>query len=110
MCPARALQQRIILHVARADLDDVSVLLHQFERFVIDGLGNDQQTKAVADFRQDLQALLSQTLKCVGRGARLVGASAEEAGAGAGHALGGSERLITGFDSACLLYTSPSPR
>ena len=38
--PAR-LQQREILHVAGADLDHVGVLFDQFERFVVDGFGDD---------------------------------------------------------------------
>src|SRR5216684_2222804 len=42
-----ALEQREVLHVAGADLDDISILVDQVERFVIDGLGDDEQAEAV---------------------------------------------------------------
>jgi hypothetical protein len=78
-----ALEQRKILHVAGADLDYVGILVDQVERFVIDGFGHDKQAEAVADFRHDLQSFFAQSLKRIGRGARFVGAAAEELGSGA---------------------------
>jgi hypothetical protein len=40
-----ALEQRKILHVARADLDHVGILIDQIERFVVDGFGHDEQAE-----------------------------------------------------------------
>ncbi len=36
-----ALEQREVLHVARADLDHVGVFRDQFEGLVVDGFGDD---------------------------------------------------------------------
>jgi len=58
--PAR-LKQRKILHVARADLNHIGVLIDQVERFIIDGLRDDQQAEAVADFGHDLQTFLAES-------------------------------------------------
>src|SRR5271166_3167356 len=95
-----ALQQREILHVARADLDDVTIFLDQVQRFVVDGLGDDQQPEAVTDLRQDLQAIFSQALKRVRRSAWLVRASTKELRARAGDTFGGGQRLLAAFDGA----------
>jgi hypothetical protein len=46
-------EQRVVLHVARADLDHVGILFNQVERFVIDGLGDDLHAKLLADFGHD---------------------------------------------------------
>ena len=95
-----ALEQREILHVAGADLDDVGVLVDQVERFVIDGFGDDEQAEAVADFGHDLQTFFAQALKRIRRGARFVGAAAEELGSGTGDALGDFEGLIASLNAA----------
>ena len=75
---AGALEQREVLHVARADLDAVGVLLDELQRLVIDRFGDDRQVELFADARQDLQRLLAQSLERVRRGARLVRAAAEQ--------------------------------
>ena len=80
---AGALEQREVLHVAGADLDHVGLLVDQFQRFVVDGFGDDAHSEVVADFGHDLQGFDAEALKCVGRGARLVGAAAEELRTGA---------------------------
>ena len=74
--------------------------IDQVERFVIDGFGDDEQAEAVADLGHDLQPFFAQTLERIGRGARLVGASAEELGSGAGDALGNGEGLVAALDGA----------
>ncbi len=43
---AGVLEQREVLHVARADLDHVGPFGNQIERFVVDGFGDDAQTEA----------------------------------------------------------------
>ena len=52
----------------------------------------------LADLGHDLQAFFAESLEGVGRGARLVGAAAEELRAGRGDALGHGERLLAAFD------------
>ena len=74
-----ALEQRKILHVAGADLDDVGVFFDQIEGFVVDGFGDDAQAVLFANLGQNLQAVIAEALKAVRRSARLVGAAAEEA-------------------------------
>src|SRR6476660_7332749 len=62
---ASALEQRKILHVARADLDYVRVLLDQVQRFMVNRLGNDAESDFFADLRQNLQARFAEPLKAV---------------------------------------------
>src|SRR5713101_2347363 len=97
---AGALQERKILHIARADLDDVRVLLDEIERFIVDGFRDDTETVAGADFRKNLQSFFTETLKTVGRSAGLVRTAAEKARAGFFDAFGDSEALFLGFDGA----------
>src|SRR6185437_4781376 len=94
------LEERVILHVARADLDDVGVLIDELEGVVVDGFGDDAEAEAVADFGHDVEGSLAESLKGVGRGAGLVGSSAKKLRAGGGNLLGGGESLIAGFDGA----------
>src|SRR6266403_1570506 len=95
-----ALEQREVLHVASADLDDVGVLVDEVERFVIDGFGDDEQSEAVANFGHDLQTFFAQSLKRIRRGAGLVSASAKELSSGTGNPLGGFKCLIASLDPA----------
>jgi hypothetical protein len=60
---ARPLQQLIILHVPRADLDAVRVLLHQIERLHVDSFRYDSQARRVPRLRQQLQSFFSQPLE-----------------------------------------------
>ena len=46
------------------------------------------------------KAFFAQTLECIGRGARLVGAAAEELRAGRGHLLGDRKSLLAALDGA----------
>ena len=50
---AGTLEQGEILHVARADLDDVGVLLDEIERFIIDGFGDDAEAVGFANLREN---------------------------------------------------------
>jgi hypothetical protein len=93
-------EQREILHVASADLDDVGVFLDEVERFVVDGFGDDAEAEMFADVGEDLQALKAKTLEGVGRSARLVGTATEKVNAGGLELLGDGEALLFGFDSA----------
>ena len=59
-----------------------------------------QQAEALANLGQNLQALHAQALERVGRGARLVGAAAEELRAGRGHLFRDGEGLVAALDGA----------
>ena len=74
---AQLLEQLEVLHVARADLDDVHVLE---QRQVVDvhDLGNDRQTGAALGLQQQLYTLVMQALESVGRSARLERAAAQQ--------------------------------
>src|ERR1019366_5294652 len=97
---ASALEQRKILHVARANLHDVSPLRDQIEGFIVDGFGDDAQAKLIPDLRHDFERIDAEALKCVWRGAGLVGASAEELGTRGGNLLGDGESLFAALDGA----------
>ena len=95
---ARLPQQREVLHVARADLDDIGPFRHQIEGLGVERLGHDAQAESLPDFGHDLQRLKTQALKSVRRSARLVGAAAEELRAGRGHMTGNGKSLFAALD------------
>ncbi len=96
---AGALEEREILHIAGADLDDVGVFLNEVEGFVVDGLGDNAEAVGSADFRKDFEALFTEALEAIGGSARLVCAAAEEPCAGFFDALGDGQALRFRFDS-----------
>ena len=51
---ASSLEEREVLHVARADLNDVGVMLHQRQRLVVHRFGDDKQTEVFTDFCENL--------------------------------------------------------
>ena len=97
---AGTLEEREILHVARADLDDVGILFDEVEGFVVDSFGDDAEAELLADVRKNFQASKAEPLERVRRSARLVGAAAEKADAGSLELLGDGEALFFGFDGA----------
>ena len=64
--PAGLREQGVVLHVAGADLDDVGVLLHQFQGVVVHRLGDDREARLLPHLVEDLQARLAQSLEGVG--------------------------------------------
>ena len=97
---ASAFEEREILHVAGADLNDVGVFLDEVEGFVVDGFGDDTEAIFFANHGEDFEAGEAQPLEGVGRGARFVGAAAEEFDAGGLELFSNGEALLFGFDSA----------
>ena len=81
---AEVLEQIEVLHVARADLQDVDVAHHHLDLRAVHDLADDQQVVAIGGVAQVLQALLAHALERVRRGARLERAAAHDAGAGGG--------------------------
>ena len=76
-------QQVEVLHVARADLQDVRVLGEQRDLRLVHHFADHQQTVAVGRFAQQFQAFFAQALEAVGRTARLERAAANDLGAAA---------------------------
>ena len=97
---ARALQQREVLHVARADLHHVGVTFDQVCARLVNRLGHDSQAELLARLCENLQALFAQTLKRVRRSARLERAAPEEARAAPLDGLGHGEDLLAALDRA----------
>src|SRR5712664_38238 len=95
---AGAFEQREVLHVARADLDDVGVFFDEVERFIVNCFSDDAEAVGGADFRKNLEAVFAEALEAVRRSAGLVSAAAEEAHAGFFEAFGDGEALLFGFD------------
>src|SRR6266436_10348315 len=78
---AHPAEQREVLNVPRADLQDVGVLSHQLHALRLEDFRHDGQPGAFARVRQVLEPLLLEPLEGVWRGARLEGAPAEDLGA-----------------------------
>ena len=97
---ARAPQERKILHVTRADLNDVAIFFDEVDAGHIERFRHDLQPKFLANLRHDLEAFLAQAGKFVRRTARFEGAAAEKARAAALHRLGHGESLGAVFDRA----------
>ena len=97
---AGVLEQREILHVAGADLNDIGPLSDELKGFIVDGFGNDAEAEFVSDLGHDLQRIEAHALECIRRCARLVGAAAEKLGSGGGHLFSDGKGLITIFDGA----------
>ena len=59
-------QQRVILHVARADLEEVGVAIDELDLADVHHLGDELQIVRVGAGPEHLQAFLAETLKAVG--------------------------------------------
>src|SRR5207247_9628189 len=70
-------QQREILHVARADLEDVAVAVDQLDLAKVHHFGDQLQVLRARGVSQQTQALLAKALKTVRRASRLERAAAE---------------------------------
>ena len=62
---AELAQQREVLHVARADLEDVGVLLDQLDLAEVHDLGDQLQVVAVGGVAQQPQPFFAQALEAV---------------------------------------------
>ena len=93
-------EERVVLGVAGADLQDVGVIDDELDLAGIQDLGNDGQAGGFAGLGQELEARFAHALEAVGGAARLVGAAAQHPGAGAGHVGGGGSHLLGALDGA----------
>src|SRR6266850_1189196 len=71
-------QQRVVLHVARAHLEDVAVLRDQLDLADVHHLGDDLEVVRIGRAAQHAQPLLAETLEGVRRAARLERAAAQD--------------------------------
>jgi hypothetical protein len=85
---AAASKQRVVLHVARADLQNVGILGDHGNVVLRHDFGHDSQAALFARAGQHLQPFQAKPLKRVRRTARLEGASAQNARSGAAHMIG----------------------
>ena len=79
---SNALEQRIILHVARADLDAVGVFGNEQRAFRVHCLGHDRQAALLARACEELQTFLAKPLEGIRRAARLERAAPERGAPG----------------------------
>ena len=97
---AERLEQREVLHVARADLQNVGVLGDQVDVAVAHDFGDDAESGGFAGLVEQLEAFDFEALEIVGRSARFEGSSAKEFRAGAGHDFCRFQNLALAFDRA----------
>ena len=93
-------EQHEVLHVARADLQDVGVARDEFDVAGFHDLGDHRQSGLLTGRRQVLQTFLAESAEGVGRGARFEGAAAQHLGAGGGHGAGGRDHVLFVLDRA----------
>src|SRR5882724_10047181 len=94
---AEGAQQKIVLHVARADLEHVNVAGHHGDLRSVHDFADGEQAEFVSGFLHELQAFFAEALKGVGRGARLEGTGAQNFCASFADAFGDGVDLFVGF-------------
>jgi len=94
------LEQRVVLHVAGADLHDVGVLGDRVGVVGVQELGDDRQAGLGPRLGEDLQRRNAQALERERRRARLERPAAEHARPGRRHRVGDRERLLARLDRA----------
>jgi len=97
---AHLAQEPEVLHVAGPDLQHVGVALDQLDVAHVEHLRHDGQAGAVRRRAHDLEALLAQPLKGIGRGPRLERAAAQEVCAGPRDRVCRQVELLARFDAA----------
>ena len=97
---ADGLQQREVLHVARADLEHVGVLGDELDVGDVDDLGDDRQAGLRAHVGEDLEPALAEPLERVRRGARLERAAAQQGRAGAPWPSAAASSVCSGVSTA----------
>ena len=94
------LEQRVVLHVARADLDDVGEVVDDVGVGAVEQLGDDRQPGLRLRLGEDLEAGRAEALERERRRARLVGAAAQHRRAGLLDRARDGHRLLARLDRA----------
>ena len=76
MCMAKLLEQLEILHVARADLDDIDIADENFDVIRRHNLRHNRKPRFGARLFEQLKPIVFQPLECIRRRARFEGAAA----------------------------------
>ena len=98
--PADVAQQRVVLHVPGADLEDVGVLGDDVDLVGFHDLGDDRQAGPLARLGEEPEAGDAEPLERVRRGPRLERAAAQDRGAGRLDRVGRLEQLLPALDRA----------
>ena len=98
--PPDGVEQRVVLHVAGADLEDVGVLRDDVDLVRLHDLGDDRQPGQLARLGEVAEPLDAQALEGVRAGARLERAAAQERRAGRRHRVGRLDGLLAALDRA----------
>ena len=93
-------EERVVLHVARAELHHVGHLDHGVEVAHVHQLGDDRHAGLLLRLLQQAEALVAEALERVRRGARLVGAAAQQLRAGVLDRVRGLEQHVARLDGA----------
>ena len=97
---ADGVQQGVVLHVARANLEDVGVLGHEGNLGGGHDLGDDEHPGGVGRLAQQLQPGLAHALKSVGRRARFEGSSPQHRRPGGSYRVRDVHDLLAALDRA----------
>src|SRR6266849_3194054 len=97
---AERAEEIIVLHIARADLEDVDVAEHHLHLRRIHDFADGEEIEFLRGFAHELKAFFAHALKGVGRSARLEGAGAQDFRSGFSDGFGDGEDLFAGLDGA----------
>src|SRR5437762_5257763 len=92
--------QVVVLHVARANLEDVNVAHHHLDLRRVHHFANGKEAEFVGGFAHELEARFTHALEGVRRSARLESAAAQDLCAGLGDAFSDGKNLFARFDRA----------
>ena len=98
--PAGRVEERVVLHVPGADLEDVDVLGDDVDLVRLHDLGDRRQAGPVARLGEVAKGLHAQALEGVRRGPRLEGAAAEDRRPGRRHRVRRLHELVAALDRA----------
>src|SRR5207253_5091289 len=88
----------VVLHVTRADLEDVDVAQHHRNLRSVHHFADGEEAELVGGLAHQLEARLAHALERVRRSARLERAAAQDLRAGLGNAFRNRMNLLTRFD------------
>ena len=108
--PSDVAQERVVLHVPGADLEDVGVLGDDVDLVRLHHLGDDRQARPLARLGEVAQRLDAEPLEGVRAGPRLERAAAQDRGAGGLDRVGRLEELVAALDRARARPSSSATR